>query len=117
MSENEMLRREIQAYRGEAPQYRSEGPPPPQQQAPHQQQQQQQQPPPPPPPAASAGPGQASQHAPYPPDHYGSSSRTELPPLRSISGSMPGGHGAPESMTGVQYDAPGSVNGYRQERY
>src|SRR5688572_7162421 len=46
-------------------------------------------------------------------DPFASSSRTELPPLRSLSGSLPNG---PESMTGVQYDAP-RVNGYREGRF
>lgn len=106
MNENELLRRELQAYRGEAPQYRGEGPPPP-----AQKHQQHQQGPPPPPPTQ----GPSSQHTPYPPEHYASSSRPELPPLRSISGSIPSS--GPESMTGVQYDPPGNVNGYRQDRY
>lgn len=54
-------------------------------------------------------PPQASQQPSYPPGTYATSDRNELPPLRSIGG--------PESMTGVQYDAPGSANGYRHERY
>ncbi|KAJ2894066.1 putative HLH transcription factor [Zalerion maritima] len=49
--------------------------------------------------------------APYgPEDPYTRQARPELPPLRSISN----GGGAPESMTGVQYDAPRPTsNGYR----
>ncbi|EEY20025.1 conserved hypothetical protein [Verticillium alfalfae VaMs.102] len=56
---------------------------------------------PPPPPAAS-----------YASDPY--AHRPELPPLRALNGGPPSG---PESMTGVQYDAP-RANGYRPaERY
>lgn len=67
--------------------------------------QQQQAAAPPPPPQ----PSQNSQPASYGSDPYATASRTELPPLRSL-------HNGPDSMTGVQYDAP-RVNGYRQERY
>ena len=93
VAENEMLRRELHGSR-------MEGAPAshPQQQPPSQG----------PPAAAPAVP----QQAPYPSDHYASSSRPELPPLRSISGGLPNG---PESMTGVQYEAP-RVNGYQAER-
>jgi hypothetical protein len=89
MSENDALRREVEALRmnGAAPQT-----------------QQQQQPPPPPPAPVQQGPYQS--------DHYASSSRTELPPLRSISSNIPPG---PDSMTGVQYE--GAPNGYRQDRF
>lgn len=115
--ENDALRRELHAYRGGEGSYRSDAPsqappPPPQQQAP---------PPPPPSAPAPAPPHSSSQHG-YPPaapDHYGppsSSSRNELPPLRSLGGNMHAGGG--DSMTGVQYDTPGSSGpGYRQERY
>jgi hypothetical protein len=95
IADNEMLRRELQGMRMESAQLRGElgaG-------APHTQ------------PPSSVGP--ASQPASYPADHYAPASRPELPPLRSISGSVPNG---PESMTGVQYEAP-RVNGYRNERY
>lgn len=91
-----MLHREVQALRMEAAQLRGEigssGNPP-------------QQAPPPPPSQASQPPPPAS----YGSDIYANTNRTELPPLRSI-------HNGPDSMTGVQYDAP-RVNGYRQERY
>jgi len=50
---------------------------------------------------------------PYASDPYGRNSRPELPPLRALSGNMPG---QPDSMTGVQYDAQ-RTNGYRPERY
>lgn len=49
----------------------------------------------------------------YSSDPYANAPRTELPPLRSISNSIQNG---PDSMTGVQYEAPRS-NGYRPERY
>lgn len=49
----------------------------------------------------------------YQGDHYASSNRPELPPIRSLSNNVANG---PDSMTGVQYDNPQS-NGYRQERY
>ncbi|KAF4122518.1 Helix-loop-helix DNA-binding domain [Geosmithia morbida] len=103
--ENDVLRRELQAYRGEAPgsQYRDASSQPP-----------------PPPPSASAPAPPPSQHAGGPYEYAAagssSSSRTELPPLRSLSSSIHGG-GGPDSMMGVQYDTPGSANGYRQERY
>lgn len=90
-SENEMLRRELHAAKMELAQMRGEQPPPPPQS-------QSQAPPPP------------SQ---YPPEHYqGNSNGTELPPLRSISNGMSNG---PDSMTGVQYDAP-RANGYHPEQ-
>ncbi len=47
---------------------------------------------------------------PYAQDQYGRQRQPELPPLRSLQ--SPTGPPAPESMTGVQYDAP-RVNGYR----
>ena len=47
---------------------------------------------------------------PYAQDQYGRSRQPELPPLRSLQ--SPTGPPAPDSMTGVQYDAP-RVNGYR----
>lgn len=91
MTENEMLRRELQAVG----QYRGDAAAPPQQ-------------------APAPPPGQPPQGS-YPPDqHYAPSNRTELPPLRSISNSIPAG---PESMTGVQYETNGGANGYRQDRY
>lgn len=55
----------------------------------------------------------AAQSTTYPSDPYTNGNRTELPPLRSISNSIPN---APESMTGVQYEAA-RTNGYRPERY
>jgi hypothetical protein len=90
-----MLRRELQAARMETAQFRGElnaSNNPVQQAAP-------------PPPSQSAQPAAGS----YGSDPYANTNRTELPPLRSI-------HNGPDSMTGVQYDAP-RVNGYRQERY
>lgn len=63
--------------------------------------------------------GQPPQQAPPPPPAAGYASdpyahRPELPPLRALNGGPPSG---PESMTGVQYDAP-RANGYRPaERY
>lgn len=60
----------------------------------------------PPPPAVQPPPTFAS-------DPFGSSSRPELPPLRSLSNSLPAG---PDSMTGVQYEPP-RANGFRTERY
>ncbi|KAK1671185.1 helix-loop-helix DNA-binding domain-containing protein [Colletotrichum godetiae] len=47
----------------------------------------------------------------YQADPY--AARRELPPIRGLNGNMPNG---PDSMTGVQYEAP-RVNGYRPERY
>ncbi|KHN94456.1 Helix-loop-helix DNA-binding protein [Metarhizium album ARSEF 1941] len=94
-SEIEVLHRELETARMEAAQLRGEvGSPgnPPQQARPAPSSQSSQQPP-----------------ASYGSDIYANTNRTELPPLRSI-------HAGPESMTGVQYDAP-RVNGYRQERY
>ncbi|OAQ96959.1 hypothetical protein LLEC1_05773 [Akanthomyces lecanii] len=92
MSENEALRRELQGAKMELAQARGEaGAPPPSQPQVH-----------------------ATPAHPFPPEHYPASSNgTELPPLRSISNGMPNG---PDSMTGVQYEAPRS-NGYRNERY
>lgn len=58
-------------------------------------------------------PSQGPQSGSYASDPYGGSNRTELPPLRSISNSIPSG---PDSMTGVQYEGP-RVNGFRSERY
>lgn len=59
-----------------------------------------------PPPAHLGQPGYSS-------DHYASAPRNELPPLRSLNNGIQNG---PDSMTGVQYEAPRS-NGYRPERY
>ncbi|POR39716.1 Protein esc1 [Tolypocladium paradoxum] len=90
LAENEMLRREMHGLRMDGAHsagHAQQGPPPP--------------------------PPQGSQSGSYAADPYASSNRTELPPLRSISNNMPNG---PDSMTGVQYEAP-RVNGYRQERY
>ncbi|PHH67484.1 hypothetical protein CDD80_806 [Ophiocordyceps camponoti-rufipedis] len=95
LSEIDLLRREINNMRMEPG---------------HPQSAQQQPPAPPPPPPPQA---QQPQPGPYPADAYSNASRTELPPLRSISSSIPSG---PDSMTGVQYEPP-RVNGYRQERY
>lgn len=117
MNDVEAMRREIQALRLENARFRESashgGVPPPSQ---------------PPPPASSAG-GHSAQHhhhhqqPPPPPqtsattfsDPFASGPRTELPPLRSLGagGSL---QGAPESMTGVQYEAPRS-NGYRDGRF
>lgn len=89
MNELEALRRENHAL---LHQLNKQGgpPPPPIQQAPG----------PPPPPVAGA----YGAHDPF-------VHRTELPPLRTLNGGAPG---APDSMTGVQYDAP-RANGYRAE--
>jgi helix-loop-helix DNA-binding protein len=88
MNELESLRRENHSL---LHQLKQGGPPPPPiQQAPG----------PPPPPVGAYG-----AHDPY-------VHRTELPPLRTLNGGAPG---APDSMTGVQYDPP-RVNGYRQEQ-
>ncbi|KAI2628930.1 hypothetical protein GGS21DRAFT_545397 [Xylaria nigripes] len=69
----------------------------------------------------AANPGLANQttSAPQPPadtyvqDPYGRGSRPELPPLRALGGTIPGG---PESMTGVQYESP-RANGFRPDRF
>ncbi|KAL7788657.1 hypothetical protein V8C37DRAFT_234132 [Trichoderma ceciliae] len=90
MAENDMLRRELSGLRMESSQLLGEL-------------NRQQAPPP--------GPG--GQPASYSSDHYASAPRTELPPLRSISNGIPNG---PDSMTGVQYEAP-RTNGYRPDRY
>ncbi|KAH6604756.1 hlh transcription factor hpa3 [Trichoderma cornu-damae] len=90
MAENDMLRRELAGLRMESSQLLGEL-------------NRQQAPP----------PGPAGQPASYTSDPYASAPRTELPPLRSISNGIPNG---PDSMTGVQYDAP-RTNGYRPERY
>lgn len=90
LAENEMLRREMHGLRMDGAHsagHAQQGPP---------------QPPP-----------QSSQSGSYAADPYANSNRTELPPLRSISNNIPNG---PDSMTGVQYEAP-RVNGYRPERY
>ncbi|PFH55568.1 hypothetical protein XA68_18030 [Ophiocordyceps unilateralis] len=101
LAENDMLRREMHGMRVEGAHASGHG----------QQNAQQQPPQPPPPQAQQAQP--SSQPGQYSADHYSSANRTELPPLRSISSSIPSG---PDSMTGVQYEPP-RVNGYRQERY
>lgn len=59
-----------------------------------------------PPPAPISQPSYSS-------DHYASAPRTELPPLRSLNNGIQNG---PDSMTGVQYEAPRS-NGYGPARY
>ncbi|KAG5919328.1 hypothetical protein E4U42_006549 [Claviceps africana] len=105
-AENEMLRREIQGMRMEAAHLRGEL-----NSAGHAQ------PGPPPPPSPASVPSTAptqsqtsqSKLTPYGSDPYAGPNRNELPPLRSI-------HAGPDSMTGVQYDAP-RANGYRHERY
>ena len=101
-AENEMLRREVQGYRMDNAPMRGEvGPssaqpqPPPTQQPP------------------SHAPPPAAQPSHYASDPYANPNRTELPPLRSISSGIPNG---PDSMTGVQYEAP-RASGYRPERY
>lgn len=109
MSENEMMRRELQSARIDDPRYRSEAVPPAQHQ--HQQSHQHQSP------SVRQHQQPATQGAPQGPygsNHYANSSRTELPPLRAINNM----HNAPESMTGVQYEPTGHVvngnaNGYR----
>lgn len=64
--------------------------------------------------------GQASQPPQPPTDQYGQDPygngvpRPELPPLRSLSGSLP--PNGPEAMAGVQYDAQ-RPNGFRHERF
>lgn len=87
-AENDMLRRELSNMRMETPHNNGA-------------------------PAPAPAPAHATQAAPYHGDPYASSSRTELPPLRSISSNLANG---PDSMAGVQYDTP-RANGYRQERY
>lgn len=96
-AENEMLRRELQSMRMESAQLRGELNSAGHTQAPAPSSQ------------APAPVPQSSQPVVYGSDPYASTNRTELPPLRSI-------HNGPDSMTGVQYDAP-QVNSYRQERY
>lgn len=90
LAENDMLRRELSGLRMENPHMMGD-------------MNRQQAPP----------PGPAIQPPSYSSDPYASAPRTELPPLRSISNGIPNG---PDSMTGVQYDAP-RTNGYRPERY
>lgn len=95
-AENDMLRRELQAVQGSR--MSDMGP-----STPHANQ------------SGPSGPSQPpAQQGPYSSEQYGGS-RTELPPLRSISTSIPNG---PDSMTGVQYEPP-RVNGYRgpESRY
>ncbi|ODA81935.1 hypothetical protein RJ55_00440 [Drechmeria coniospora] len=94
LAENEMLRRELHGARMEGAHAVGHGPP-------HG-----------PPPPASSHP-QGTQPGPYPADPYAGTSRTELPPLRCISGGIALG---PDSMTGVQYEAS-RPNGYRTDRY
>lgn len=69
------------------------------------------------PPTGQAPPPQSQVAAPPPPQAYQTdpyANRRELPPIRGLNGTMPNG---PESMTGVQYEAP-RMNGYRPaERY
>jgi hypothetical protein len=48
---------------------------------------------------------------PYAGDQFGRPRPPELPPLRSLQSAAPPS-GGPESMTGVQYEAP-RANGYR----
>jgi hypothetical protein len=100
MQENEMLRRELSALQGPGPMRGELGPG-----AVHPSQHG---PPPPAPPGQGPPPGA------YNSDPYAQGAhRPELPPLRAINNGMPNG---PESMTGVQYEAP-RANGYRPERY
>ncbi|RCI07846.1 hypothetical protein L249_5810 [Ophiocordyceps polyrhachis-furcata BCC 54312] len=101
-AELDMLRRENHNLRMEAAGHGQQG---------AQQQQQQQQQQPQQPHTQPQQSQQSSQPASYAGDPYSSASRTELPPLRSISNSIPSG---PDSMTGVQYEPP-RVNGYRHE--
>lgn len=91
-SENEMLRRELQNMRMESAQLRGELS------------------------SSSTHPTPApptTQPSQYASDSYTSSSRPELPPIRSLSNSIPN---RPDSMTGVQYESA-HVNGYQQDRY
>lgn len=94
-ADNEMLRREIHGLRMELAQARGEAPPG-QHSAP----------------APAQTQSQPSQSASYPERYAQASSGADLPPLRSISNGAPN----PDSMTGVQYEAP-RTNGYRPERY
>ncbi|KFA64184.1 hypothetical protein S40285_00887 [Stachybotrys chlorohalonatus IBT 40285] len=91
LQENDNLRREIHSLRGDLGQSAAhqshQGPPP--------------------------APGAQGPAGPFSSEHYAPSNRTELPPLRAISSGIPNG---PESMTGVQYEAP-RLGGYRPERY
>ncbi|ORY62167.1 putative HLH transcription factor [Pseudomassariella vexata] len=65
-------------------------------------------------PANAPMPSQQPPSDPYAQDPYGrGATRPELPPLRSLSGSLANG---PESMSGVQYEAQ-RPNGFRTERY
>lgn len=90
-AENDLLRRELQAMQGgsrmgdmgsSTPHANSQGPP---------------------------GPSQPPVQQPaYSSEQY-ANTRPELPPLRSINAGIPNG---PDSMTGVQYEAP-RANGYR----
>jgi hypothetical protein len=110
LAEIDMLRREVGARSDNGP-YRGEPHPAHPAAAAHVQSA------PPPQPAQGHPPPQPGAYA----DPYAPPSRTELPPLRSIGGGLPQGPapgppGAPDSMTGVQYDGPRS-NGYRPERY
>lgn len=62
--------------------------------------------------ANNQGPPGPSQQPPQQPAYSSeqyANSRPELPPLRSINAGIPNG---PDSMTGVQYEAP-RTNGYR----
>ncbi|KAF0636776.1 hypothetical protein FPSE5266_02604 [Fusarium pseudograminearum] len=64
-------------------------------------------------PSSAPTPGSGPPSTTHQAERYASSNGPELPPIRSLSNSMPGG---PDSMTGVQYDNP-QTNGYRQERF
>ncbi|KAL0936459.1 Protein esc1 [Colletotrichum truncatum] len=70
-------------------------------------------------PPTAQGPPQTQQVAPPPPPQASYqtnpyANRRELPPIRGLNGAIPNG---PDSMTGVQYEAP-RINGYRPaERY
>ncbi|KAJ9137950.1 Protein esc1 [Pleurostoma richardsiae] len=87
MSELDMTRRELAAMRMENNQLRSELS------------------------ALTSGQAGAGVHVVSATDPYGrAAARPELPPLRSLGGTLPNG---PESMTGVQYEQP-RINGFRQ---
>jgi hypothetical protein len=64
-----------------------------------------------PPPQGLADPFTADQYSRAAPP------RTELPPLRALSGNLTNAAPGPESMTGVQFEQP-RANGFpRQERF
>lgn len=102
MGEIDLMRKEVQALRSENSQLRLQlsksGPPFSTSAAA------------PPPPVVNTQPPQGPYAA---PDPFANSSRTELPPLRSLGAPMPPG---PDSMTGVQYETSRPPS-FRSERF